>query len=225
MSLSRAGISCVQAIAHHYAMTPPNKTKQKQRYHTEEAWVLQIAPYIFYLHSVFLWLCATGETLSYLSSRSPALCFSVLDGVSRSVCRHPDSPQITPLFFIGTLSILLGTWIRLDCFKALGKLFTFDLTFHEDHKLITSRFYAYVRHPSYTGSLLLVLGITLAHLTENSWFLGSSNSMAITVIRLLVTGAWWAWCLSVGISRAHAEDKQMHKVFGEEWEQYRDGVW
>ncbi|KAL0566840.1 hypothetical protein V5O48_015165, partial [Marasmius crinis-equi] len=145
--------------------------------------------------------------------------------VSRSFCAPSTSPKATPLFLIGTLSILLGTWIRLDCFKALGKLFTFDLTLHEDHKLITNRFYGYVRHPSYTGSLLLVLGITFAHLTESSWFVGSSNPLAATVFRLLVTGAWWAWCLSVGISRAQAEDKQMHKVFGEEWERYRDRVW
>ncbi|KAG7095859.1 hypothetical protein E1B28_006551 [Marasmius oreades] len=49
MSLARAVLSCTQAVAHRYAMTPPNKTQPKDRYHTEEPWVLQIAPYVFYV--------------------------------------------------------------------------------------------------------------------------------------------------------------------------------
>ncbi|KAJ8089712.1 hypothetical protein PM082_014980 [Marasmius tenuissimus] len=223
MSLTRTGLTCVQAVAHYYAMTPPHKTKNKDRYHTEEIWILQIAPYVFFSHTAFLCFCTIGEILSYLFFLSPTVCASLPHGISS--CSSPILPTTTPLFLIGTLSLLLGTWIRLDCFKALGKFFTFDLTVHEDHRLVTERFYGYVRHPSYTGSLLLVLGITLAHLTEGSWFIGASNSSGGLALRLLGTGVWWVYCLSVGISRARAEDKQMHKSFGEEWERYRDRVW
>ncbi|KAL0071299.1 hypothetical protein AAF712_001865 [Marasmius tenuissimus] len=218
MSLLRASLSWAQAVAHHYAMTPPNKTQPKDRYHTEEPWVLQIAPYVFYSHSVLLVLCAVGETLACLAALSPTLCSTY--PISTVLC----SPSIntTPLFLIGTLSLLLGTWIRLDCFATLGKLFTFDLTFQENHKLVTERFYGYVRHPAYTGSLLLVFGITFSHLTEGSWFV---ESLPIPkALRLICTATWWCWCFSVGISRAQAEDAQMQKQFGEVWETYRDNV-
>ncbi|KAF9254286.1 hypothetical protein L218DRAFT_886621, partial [Marasmius fiardii PR-910] len=99
---------------------------------------------------------------------------------------------------------------------------TFDLTFQEDHKLVTDRFYGYVRHPAYTGSLLLVLGITFSHLTRGAWFVEMLPNPDL--LRVICTTVWWCWCVSVGVSRAQAEDKQMHKQFGEEWEKYRDSV-
>lgn len=77
--------------------------------------------------------------------------------------------RVTPVFIIGVLTACLGTYIHLDCFHTLGQLFTFDLTILPEHKLITRRFYGYVRHPSYTGSMLLVAGLTFSHLTKGSW--------------------------------------------------------
>ncbi|KAK7024505.1 hypothetical protein VNI00_016258 [Paramarasmius palmivorus] len=220
MSLTRASLTIAQAIAHHYAMTPPNPTEEKTRYHKEEWWVLQIAPFIFRMHSVILWICSTFEILSYLC----ALYFpSSVPFPTNVVCPVnfqlgvPSSPS--PIFLIGSLALFLGAYIRLDCFKALGRLFTFDLTLQENHKLITTRFYGYVRHPAYTGSLLLVVGITLSHFTEGSW-LTECGPLRSPTLSLVVAAAWWAWVMAVAISRVQAEDAQMKKTFGEEWEKY-----
>lgn len=40
----------------------------------------------------------------------------------------------------------------------------------------------------------------------------------------MVWAAWWCWTLTVGVSRAEAEDKQMRKLFKEEWEAYAVNV-
>lgn len=45
--LIRAALVLVQALSNHRAFLPPNKTPEKGRYHTEEPYVLQIAPSIF----------------------------------------------------------------------------------------------------------------------------------------------------------------------------------
>lgn len=112
---------------------------------------------------------------------------------------------------------MLGTYIRLDCFRALGRLFTFDLTILPNHKLITDRFYAYVRHPAYTGSMLLIIGLTLSHLTPGSWL---TERCIPHFGAFVVATLWWAWTWSVGISRADAEDKEMKKLFNGEWDAY-----
>ena len=45
--LIRAALVLVQAMSNHRAFLPPNQTPEKGRYHTEEPYVLQIAPLIF----------------------------------------------------------------------------------------------------------------------------------------------------------------------------------
>jgi Putative protein-S-isoprenylcysteine methyltransferase len=123
------------------------------------------------------------------------------------------------MFLIGVVAVILGTYIRVDCFRTLGPLFTFDLTVHPEHKLITNRFYAYVRHPAYTGSILLVAGIALSHLTEGSW-LTECSPLRTPGSAIIVWASWWVWTVAVGVSRADAEDKQMQKLFHEEWDAY-----
>lgn len=167
------------------------------------------------VHMTILWICAAFESMLYASS----LGFHL-----PSVCSASSSVRITPLFLIGSLSILLGTYIRLDCFRTLGELFTFDLTIHPQHRLVTKRFYAYVRHPAYTGSLLLVAGIAFAHLSDGAWLTECGPLRAIPGLSIVVWALWWSWTLTVGVSRATAEDKQMRKLFHEEWDRYAVAV-
>ena len=47
MSLTRAALVVVQAFANGVVCTPPNPTPKKQRYHTEQMYILQIAPAVF----------------------------------------------------------------------------------------------------------------------------------------------------------------------------------
>ncbi|KAK0447867.1 uncharacterized protein EV420DRAFT_1622349 [Desarmillaria tabescens] len=225
MSFIRASFTIIQAIVHQAALTCPNPTPKKGRYHTEAHFILQIAPFIFWIHSVVLWTFAAFETLLYLSSLIPAST----PYTSTFICPASTLPSLqlppTPLFLIGSASILCGAFIRIDCFYALGELFTFDLTIHPEHKLITSRSYALVRHPAYAGSMLLVLGISIAHFTRGSWAVECAFGTGWgRVVMYLLWGLWWSWTLSVGISRAKAEDRQMNMLFGEQWVRYAEEV-
>ncbi|THU94586.1 hypothetical protein K435DRAFT_819962 [Dendrothele bispora CBS 962.96] len=223
MSLSRACLVLIQAAANSFACTPPNPTQEKTRYHKEELYILQIAPLIFKIHMTIIWICAVFETLYFLSD---FLSLSSLSPVAATaICPKTSNPHVhtSPIFLIGVVAVVLGTYIRLDCFKALGELFTFDLTVQPNHRLITSRFYGYVRHPAYTGSMLLIIGLALSHLTEGSWLTecGPLNAGGSAIV---VWAAWWMWTLAVGVSRAAAEDKQMQKLFPGEWGKYAVSV-
>lgn len=45
--LIRSFLTLIQALSNHRAFVAPNKTPEKGRYHTEEAYILQIAPSVF----------------------------------------------------------------------------------------------------------------------------------------------------------------------------------
>ena len=134
------------------------------------------------------------------------------------MCPASRSHVLSHLFLVGVLLTIVGMLIRIRCFQELGQLFTFDLSILPDHKLVTSGSYSYVRHPSYAGSILIVIGLALSQMTPGSVlvdcsFLGSVGSG-------FLLAAWWSWTLSVGISRAMAEDKELQKLFGSEWDAY-----
>ncbi|KAF8838235.1 hypothetical protein BDN67DRAFT_971810 [Paxillus ammoniavirescens] len=216
--LLRTSLVFVQAVCNHLACKPPNKTLAKQRYHTEEAYVLQIAPLIFKLHTLLLWLAAAFEAVSTLlyytgASLSPALSAHV----DVATCQSSRS-LLTPMFVTGVILSALGMFIRLRCFQELGELFTFDLTIHPNHKLVTSGLYTYVRHPSYTGSLILIMGLTFSHLTPGSWAMECSPLGPVG--SSILWAAWWIWSLSVATSRAVAEDNELRKLFGSQWDAY-----
>lgn len=162
------------------------------------------------------------ETIFYLWTRLPAAS-PITTYTLTLICPFPPSHSspvyITPLFVIGVIVVVLGASIRIDCFRTLGSLFTFDLTIHPNHTLVTRRLYSYVRHPAYTGSMLVVAGLAFSHLSEGAW-LTSCGPLRLPGSAPLVWITWWAWTLCVGISRARAEDNQMKKLFKQEWTQY-----
>lgn len=138
--------------------------------------------------------------------------------VNTAICPATRSHIVTPLFLTGVLLTIVGMLIRLQCFRELGQLFTFDLSILPDHSLVTSGSYGYVRHPSYAGSMLIVIGITFSQLTAGSLaveccVLGQAGSGLLWTV-------WWMWTLSVGASRAVAEDKELQKQFGSKWDAY-----
>ncbi|KAF8644471.1 hypothetical protein AX16_008441 [Volvariella volvacea WC 439] len=227
MSLARVGLIVIQAWCNHLACTPPNPTPPKARYHTDELYILRIAPLIFKIHQLALWFCALCEVLHYVATAAAA----ALPPVAHTLVCPPAPPplttprvRLTPLFLIGVTAVVLGTYIRLDCFRTLGHLFTFDLTILPAHRLVTARFYSYVRHPAYTGSLLLVAGLAFSHLTPGSWLTECGPLSVVPGSAAVVWVVWWAWTVAVGVSRAEAEDREMRRVFKKEWEAYAASV-
>jgi len=62
---------------------------------------------------------------------------------------------------IGLALFTPGIIIYLAARLTMGRFFSKRLNLIEGHKLVTLGVYKYVRHPSYTGSALFLLGFTL----------------------------------------------------------------
>jgi protein-S-isoprenylcysteine O-methyltransferase Ste14 len=62
----------------------------------------------------------------------------------------------------GIALIVGGEVFRLYAIRSLGRYFTFVVALHPDQRVVESGPYRLIRHPSYTGSLVTVLGICLA---------------------------------------------------------------
>jgi protein-S-isoprenylcysteine O-methyltransferase len=68
----------------------------------------------------------------------------------------------TSFFFAGIGLMLLGIALRWYSVAVLGKYFTFDVAIHDGQVLVETGPYRYIRHPSYTGALLSLLGFGLS---------------------------------------------------------------
>ncbi len=102
----------------------------------------------------------------------------------------------------GLLLILLGMTLRFMAVRSLGKMFTVDVTIREDHALNTSGMYKYLRHPSYSASLLSFLGFGIA---LNNWL-----SLAVVFIPVLLSF----------IYRVNIEENVLQQQFGDEYRNY-----
>ena len=135
---------------------------------------------------------------------------------------NPIDLQFTLTFFFGCIATYSGALLRFWCFRELGRFFTFDFSIRKEHKLITSGPYAYVRHPSYTGYLMNVLGFLLCSFTRGSlvreWQMLWASPVMVLVVGVLallrIARAFYVF------ERARMEDEGLEKEFGRKW-----GVW
>lgn len=122
-------------------------------------------------------------------------------------------------FLLALIVIITGTRIRLACYKALGRFFTFELALKPDHTLITSGPYAVVRHPSYAGAFVGMCGATLIHMGPGSYWMESGmRSTASGVALGVVFWAYVAVIFGFLFARTRKEDAVMRKEFKDQWE-------
>ena len=103
-----------------------------------------------------------------------------------------------------------GTAIAIGCvpltwwvFKNIGKNVSETVLTKEDHELVTSGPYRWVRHPLYGTALLFLFSISI---TFGDWILLIGSLFGLIAFRLLVIPA---------------EEKQLLDAFGEEYECYQ----
>lgn len=66
------------------------------------------------------------------------------------------------LFAAGIALIVLGTALRTYAIRVLGRYFVITVAVTPDQPVVERGPYRYIRHPSYTGALLALLGVALA---------------------------------------------------------------
>jgi len=140
--------------------------------------------------------------------------------------KHLSHPSALPAAFVlGCLATAASGALRLKCYKTLGSLFTFEITLREDHRLVTNGPYAFVRHPSYSGVVLGVIGTLLVHFGPASWWAragwhGTIGGQAYAVAWCSVE-AYVLWSI---LCRAPTEDALLRKQFGAQWDAWAEKV-
>ena len=110
-------------------------------------------------------------------------------------------------FAFGIALVWVGLLFRIWCIRTLGRFFSTQLVIQRDHDLITAGPYRSLRHPSYTGGLLTMIG------------LGISLGNGISLVVLLFTA------LIVYVRRIKAEENLLAAAFGDKYEAYRRRSW
>lgn len=124
-----------------------------------------------------------------------------------------------------TLALLYaGSYVRFSAYAELGTNFTYRLA--KPDQLVTSGLYAYVRHPSYTGLLAVLMAMYSLFFRQR----GLPSCWASSVDERLVEDDLVGWAIVVigfslpiwlfMVKRVKEEERMMEKEFGKKWEQY-----
>lgn len=112
----------------------------------------------------------------------------------------PVKTHFLPLF--GLLLMVFGIALRWTAILTLKKYFSINIAVESDHKLIQHGIYRFIRHPSYTGSLICFLGMGLSY----------SNFYSLILM-------FFPPLLAL-LNRMRMEEKVLSRVFGKEYDDY-----
>ncbi|MBV8253735.1 MAG: isoprenylcysteine carboxylmethyltransferase family protein [Chitinophaga sp.] len=118
--------------------------------------------------------------------------------------KAPIAANFWPVHYTGLVLVVLGVILRFAAIRSLGKFFTVTVTIREGHQLKTDGFYKYLRHPSYSASLLSFLGYGLSY---NNWY-----SVAVVVIPVFIAFSY----------RISIEEKVLQGQFGDRYRAYME---
>lgn len=103
---------------------------------------------------------------------------------------------------VGAGLLISGLALRWTAILTLRRFFTINIAVVEGHQLITRGPYAFIRHPSYTGSLLCLCGIGLA----------LENPLAFVLL-------FGIPCYGL-LRRIQVEERVLRDAFGETYDAY-----
>jgi protein-S-isoprenylcysteine O-methyltransferase Ste14 len=110
-----------------------------------------------------------------------------------------------PFFVAGVVLMAAGIAFRQWAVAVLGRFFTTDVRVHRDQRVVETGPYRWVRHPSYTGLLMTLVGVGLA--------LGNWASLA-TLVVLPAAGL---------VIRIRIEERVLLNGLGEPYRRYAEG--
>jgi protein-S-isoprenylcysteine O-methyltransferase len=111
-------------------------------------------------------------------------------------------PVKSPIVCMAALFLIGGIALRIWAIRHLGRFFTVDVGIQQGHQVVEDGPYRFVRHPSYSGSLLALVGIGV--LTFN--WLG---------LLLIITCGFVAYALRIPV-----EEKALLTQFGGQYAEY-----
>jgi len=103
--------------------------------------------------------------------------------------------------------LVAGIAIRWTAILSLGKAFSANVAIRNSQTVYQSGLYRFVRHPSYTGLLLVFVSIAIH---ERNW-IAAAVILAPTIAAMLY--------------RIHVEEIALNKAFGEQYASYCKTTW
>jgi protein-S-isoprenylcysteine O-methyltransferase Ste14 len=101
--------------------------------------------------------------------------------------------------------VWLGLGVRVWAIAALGRAFRTTVEVESDQAVVTTGPYRWVRHPSYTGLLLIVAGVGLA----------AGNWLSLAVCLVVPVPAI--------VRRIRVEELELERVLGDAYRSYASG--
>lgn len=107
-------------------------------------------------------------------------------------------------FAIGMALFVIGLLVRIHSILTLRQYFTYSVAKVENHKIIDTGLYKFIRHPGYLGQLIIFIGIAIS----------ISNWLSILLMMIPVTLGY--------LYRIKVEEKFMSDQLGEEYKKYQE---
>lgn len=126
----------------------------------------------------------------------------VLAVLAANFVPQANSAWLMRLRTFGGVLCVLGLALRWYAILYLGRYFTVNVAIAADHRVIDTGPYRYVRHPSYSGSLLVFAGLGI---TFGNWL-----SLALLVVPVLLAFAW----------RMAIEERALSQALGDAYVRY-----
>ncbi|HEY4384721.1 MAG TPA: isoprenylcysteine carboxylmethyltransferase family protein [Ktedonobacteraceae bacterium] len=106
------------------------------------------------------------------------------------------------VFWSGIALVYAGLAFRLYAITVLGRYFTLSVTVVADQQVVEDGPYKLIRHPAYTGLLIMFLGF------------GLSSTNWLSLLALMV-------CALTGLSyRIHVEERVLQEYLGQRYQEY-----
>jgi protein-S-isoprenylcysteine O-methyltransferase Ste14 len=128
---------------------------------------------------------------------------SVVASVSEWAYRNDAREFSLALTLLGAVLLVCGIAVRVWAIQTLGKHFTATVTLTNDHQLVRTGPYRWVRHPSYLGAFMAIVGAPV--------FLNAGWATLVAVVSMTI-----AYYLRIGV-----EEKMLSSYFGEQYLDYR----
>ncbi|KAJ7476864.1 hypothetical protein B0H11DRAFT_2281517 [Mycena galericulata] len=218
-------VLCIVAttLGLHVASTSPNPplVSSERTIATTRMEFILVSPSFREVQKILYWCAALAETAIFVAQINPGSAPSQLVINALALGGGHPTIHLTAPLVLGAILITGGALLRLQCYRALGKYFTFEMGIVRGHRLVMTGPYRVVRHPSYSGAVLAYLGLLCYYGSPGSWlvecvFKGSTAGMVFCV----AYGATMSLVISGLLSRISKEDDGLKCEFGEEWEDY-----
>ena len=116
--------------------------------------------------------------------------------------RYVDFAVGTTLYVAALTLFVAGLALRWYAIMTLGRFFTVDVAIAEGHRVIDTGPYRFIRHPSYTGALLVFAGLGLL----------TGNAISLALFLVPTCAAY--------LYRIHVEEAALRGGIGKPYVQY-----